>query len=796
MLLLCALIAGSSSVWAGGTYNKVTATSQLVAGEEYLIVYEGSNAAACGAISTTSTKYGLSIGVTISSSTISITDQAVVSFVLGGSSGAWTFNVSSNDYLTWSSGNSLNKKTISGNTTLSNNEKWTITISEGVASIANNATSGNDTRYLKYNSSSGSERFACYTTTPNVSLYKKAASTKTASDLALTGAPIALNFDLYNNTAAQAVTYTSSSTGNVTVSGGDGYITTSVNTSTKTITVTPTAQTPDAGPVTITVNQAEDASYDAGSKTFTVAITNSDPDRAGNVNNPYTVAQARSAIDAGVGVTGVFVTGKICQIDYVNTDEGKKYATYWISADGTTSGDRLEAYQGKFTGNTDFESNDQIGLFDQVTITGNLTKYNSTYEFTAGNYIYSRTPDARSVAGLAWSDDAVEIDKDAASYVLPSLTNPHSLAVTYNITGTAGLATESVGVITVDTSIEGTATVTASFAGDENYKPASVSYTITVVDQNKKGSINNPYTVAEIIGLTPTSTSEAKAADVYVTGYIVGCCNGSSGNLITESASLLNSNLALADDPSNTSSIISVQLSSGTNRTNFNVLDHPDHIGSTKLLIKADVFKYCGIPGLKNIDEMSAVAIDVTIAGSGYSTIAKGFGLDFANATPAGLEAYVASAVSASTITLTAKDEAPASTGVILKGTQGSTYTIPVKATASAVGTNKLKTAVTATALADGSFYILKGGKFCLVTGAADEAARTVPAGKAYLLASDVPNNAPELAFDFGGETTSISDVRNKISDVKGDIFNLAGQRVAQPTKGLYIVNGKKVVIK
>ena len=28
------------------------------------------------------------------------------------------------------------------------------------------------------------------------------------------------------------------------------------------------------------------------------------------------------------------------------------------------------------------------------------------------------------------------------------------------------------------------------------------------------------------------------------------------------------------------------------------------------------------------------------------------------------------------------------------------------------------------------------------------------------------------------------------------EVYNLAGQRVAQPTKGLYIVNGKKVVIK
>ena len=39
-------------------------------------------------------------------------------------------------------------------------------------------------------------------------------------------------------------------------------------------------------------------------------------------------------------------------------------------------------------------------------------------------------------------------------------------------------------------------------------------------------------------------------------------------------------------------------------------------------------------------------------------------------------------------------------------------------------------------------------------------------------------------------------DVRSKMEDVRGDFFDLQGRKVAQPTKGLYIVNGKKVVIK
>ena len=66
-----------------------------------------------------------------------------------------------------------------------------------------------------------------------------------------------------------------------------------------------------------------------------------------------------------------------------------------------------------------------------------------------------------------------------------------------------------------------------------------------------------------------------------------------------------------------------------------------------------------------------------------------------------------------------------------------------------------------------------------------------VPAWKIYL---KIPAaSAPEF-LPFEGNTTGIEAV--KAVEAKGEFFNLAGQRVAQPTKGLYIVNGKKVVLK
>ena len=69
-------------------------------------------------------------------------------------------------------------------------------------------------------------------------------------------------------------------------------------------------------------------------------------------------------------------------------------------------------------------------------------------------------------------------------------------------------------------------------------------------------------------------------------------------------------------------------------------------------------------------------------------------------------------------------------------------------------------------------------------------------ANTAYLHVADsyVPTEARAF-FWFEDETTGIEAAKAS-QKMNGEFFNLAGQRVAQPAKGLYIVNGKKVIIK
>ena len=150
------------------------------------------------------------------------------------------------------------------------------------------------------------------------------------------------------------------------------------------------------------------------------------------------------------------------------------------------------------------------------------------------------------------------------------------------------------------------------------------------------------------------------------------------------------------------------------------------------------------------------------------------------------------------TLTALAATKIPAGQPVILKTTDaGHSMTLSETTGAAALGTNLL--AVTdGTNNVDG--YRLGYGD----VGGSDAVGffkftTTIApaAGIVYIAAGNVNTGAGAhgLGINFD-ETTGIADVRGKMSDVRGDFYNLAGQRVAQPTKGLYIVNGKKIIMK
>lgn len=163
--------------------------------------------------------------------------------------------------------------------------------------------------------------------------------------------------------------------------------------------------------------------------------------------------------------------------------------------------------------------------------------------------------------------------------------------------------------------------------------------------------------------------------------------------------------------------------------------------------------------------------------------------LDFTNVD--GLTAYVATGATNSAVQVAAVTApVPAGTPLMLVGTPGTEYTVPVAASATAPA--NLLQAGDGTTVFDGESYdyiLASDGKFYQIKGGT-----TVAVGKAYLHLDSAPG-VRSLVVKLDNEASGIESVDSETADAEA-IYNVSGQRVAKAVKGLYIVNGKKVIIK
>ena len=106
------------------------------------------------------------------------------------------------------------------------------------------------------------------------------------------------------------------------------------------------------------------------------------------LEDPYTVAEAISAIDAGTDVTGVYASGVVSGIaEAFNESYGN--ISYNLSANGSTTSAQLQAYRGKDAGGEKFTSANDVEVGGTAIVYGNLEKSGSTYRFASGNQLES-----------------------------------------------------------------------------------------------------------------------------------------------------------------------------------------------------------------------------------------------------------------------------------------------------------------------------------------------------------------------------------------------------------------------
>ena len=178
---------------------------------------------------------------------------------------------------------------------------------------------------------------------------------------------------------------------------------------------------------------------------------------------------------------------------------------------------------------------------------------------------------------------------------------------------------------------------------------------------------------------------------------------------------------------------------------------------------------------------------------NGVSHIAT-FSAPFATIIPAGVKAYYVSA-KGTEATMTAIDAQaiPANQGVILTSETDEAATMVPAAgeTAATITGNQLgHSAGAARSLTAGEGYILGNGSEG--TAFYPCKAGSLPINKAYLLGN---GESSAIVMNFGNAVTGINTIAAPAS-TKAPIFDLSGRRVVRATKGLYIQNGKKVIVK
>ncbi|WP_162164157.1 leucine-rich repeat domain-containing protein [Xylanibacter brevis] len=176
-------------------------------------------------------------------------------------------------------------------------------------------------------------------------------------------------------------------------------------------------------------------------------------------------------------------------------------------------------------------------------------------------------------------------------------------------------------------------------------------------------------------------------------------------------------------------------------------------------------------------------------------TFARDFDVDFAEASD--LKVRYASDYSDSELVLTAVTSAKAGTGLLIKGEAGTAYTLRIAETTPEAVSNKLVGVVAPKVLpatdGDKTNFILKDGVFKKVSTANKE----IAAGKAYLqLPTSSADEARDIIFTFDDETTGIGNLTPALSKGEGVVYDLMGRKVENAAKGLYIVKGKKVIVK
>lgn len=434
----------------------------------------------------------------------------------------------------------------------------------------------------------------------------------------------------------------------------------------------------------------------------------------------------------------------------------------------TATGEGTISFEGKQAKNSRFFLDEVKVTYDDGAAARTATK--TAFETSAYTYLQSASELSTFEGQTATLTDG---DGNAIN---------GTLSYTSDNTDVATVDTES-GKVSIVTNAYGKAKITASFAGDDTYSESSAYYTINITQELTPSQAN-----------TELDKESYNKETVRITGIV--------SKIDEISTSYGNATYYISDDGT-TEGQLEVYRGYGVNGEKFtdaNAL----HVGD-KVVLEGTLTIYNSTKEVNSNSKIITLTCPheaVTVGSTGYATLYYGEeNLEI----PSGVTAY--------TVTMSESGNAKLNeysgtviakgTGVVLSADAG-TYYFAKKESAETAATaeNLLKGSDEAATTAGGDVYYKlslnaakEEGSVGFYYGAEDGAAFTNGAHKAYLALTKAQAGNIR-AFLFNGETvTGINAATTAVSNNE-KAYDLQGRRVQNLGKGLYIVNGKKVIKK
>ena len=259
--------------------------------------------------------------------------------------------------------------------------------------------------------------------------------------------------------------------------------------------------------------------------------------------------------DNGTNVTKIYTGNVLAGGESPELLVGKGSGTFTATIDlGGRSGNVFLAFkcnknitilvEGGTLGDVENTSNDYVYpiAITEASETLKITFKNSLSSNARLDNIRLYQGNDKKPAGIAWTKTTASVtygNPDDTYQYLPKFNNPNNLDVTFESSNSAVISISTEGEIEVEG--PGEATLTASFAGNDEYKEESVTCKVTV-NKPQADIANEPetaYTVSEVLDILSEMDNNNKSVAVYTKGTIksiteVSVANGNATFVITD----------------------------------------------------------------------------------------------------------------------------------------------------------------------------------------------------------------------------------------------------------------------